>query len=67
MLSFQRAAVHGNWLLHAYLQRYFEISLADPATAPGKDLLASGDCAMDIAGYHEVDIDVVPYRLLRRE
>jgi len=60
-------SVHEDWLLHAYLQRYFHIALADPATTPGKNLLASIDCAKDLAAYREAGIDVAPYRLLRRE
>ncbi len=59
-------AAHTDWLLHAYLQRYFRISLDDPAVASGTYLLASDDCAIK-AGYRDTGAGVAPYRLIRRE
>lgn len=58
-------SVHEDWLLHGYLQRNFHVALDDPSSAPRDYLLASEDCAADVAAYRDVGANVAPYRLLR--
>ncbi|NTF46112.1 glycosyltransferase family 39 protein [Rhizobium rhizogenes] len=60
-------SVYTDWLLHAYMQRYFRVALADPAATPGEYLLASDDCAIDAFGYQKTNVDLAEYRLFRRK
>lgn len=61
-------AVWQDWQLHAYMERYYKISLATAGDDSGDYLIANGDCISKSLsdGYSEVGIGLSEYKLLRR-
>lgn len=53
-----------DWALHAYLQRYYKISIAKASATTTKYVVADGGCQPD-PRYNDTDVSIAPYRLLR--